>query len=66
MLSIVYPPILRSISDGNQSAQTSNEVDKRGLSPYHKREVNITITKYKRKIQICYNLYLDTKPKLKE
>lgn len=66
VLSIMYFLFLRPISNGNEYAQTSNEVDKRGLSPYHKREVNLTITKHKRKIQICYNLYLDTKPKIEE
>ncbi|TGM58258.1 AgmX/PglI C-terminal domain-containing protein [Leptospira vanthielii] len=66
VLSFVYLIFLRPISNGNEYAQISNEVDKRGLSPYHKREVNLTITKHKRQIQICYNLYLETKPKIEE
>ncbi|TGL23253.1 TonB-dependent receptor [Leptospira bourretii] len=66
VLSFVYLLFLRPISNGNQFTQTSMEVDKKGLSPYHKREVNFTITKHKRKIQICYNIYLETKPKIEE
>lgn len=66
ILSILYFLFLRPNSNGNQFTQTSMEVDKKGLSPYHKREVNFTITKHKRKIQICYNLYLETNPKIEE
>ncbi|MCG6142592.1 AgmX/PglI C-terminal domain-containing protein [Leptospira mtsangambouensis] len=66
ILSIVYFFFLRPNGNGNQFTKTSMEVDKKGLSPYHKREVNFTITKHKRKIQICYNLYLETKPKIEE
>ncbi|TGL21525.1 TonB-dependent receptor [Leptospira levettii] len=66
ILSIVYFLFLRPNGNGNQFKQPSMEVDKKGLSPYHKREVNFTITKHKRKIQICYNLYLETKPKIEE
>ncbi|XDD55334.1 AgmX/PglI C-terminal domain-containing protein [Leptospira sp. WS4.C2] len=66
VLSFVYLIFLRPISNGNEYAQTPVEVDKKGLSPYHKREVNFTITKHKCKIQICYNLYLETNPKIEE
>ncbi|MCZ8343102.1 MAG: AgmX/PglI C-terminal domain-containing protein [Leptospira sp.] len=66
ILSIIYLLFLRPVQNGNQFAQISNEVDKRGLSLYHKREVNLTITKHKRKIQTCYNDYLETKPKIEE
>lgn len=66
VLSIMYFLFLRPNANGNSFTQTPVEVDKRGLSPYHKREVNFTITKHKRKIQICYNLYLESKPKIEE
>lgn len=41
-------------------------LDKKGLSFYHKREVNNTIRKHMHKIQACYNQYLETKPSLEE
>lgn len=66
VLSIVYFFFLRPISNGNPMKLPTMEVDKKGLSPFHKREVNLTITKHKRKIQICYNLYLETNPKIEE
>ncbi|TGM81393.1 TonB-dependent receptor [Leptospira mtsangambouensis] len=66
ILSIVYFLFLRPNGNGNQFTKTSMEVDQKGLSAYHKREVNFTITKHKRNIQICYNLYLETNPKIEE
>ncbi|WP_244594344.1 AgmX/PglI C-terminal domain-containing protein [Leptospira ryugenii] len=44
----------------------SESVDKQILSDYNKREVNNTIKKHSRKIQHCYNEFLDTKPKITE
>lgn len=66
VLSIVYFLFLRPTPNGNSMTQPKMEVDQKGLSPYHKREVNLTITKHKRNIQLCYNAYLETKPKTED
>ncbi|MGE8723011.1 AgmX/PglI C-terminal domain-containing protein [Leptospira terpstrae] len=66
VVSIVYLLFLSPFSNVNQMTQKRLEADNKGLSTYHKREVNFTITKHKRKIQICYNLYLESKHKIEE
>jgi hypothetical protein len=43
-----------------------NETDKKGVSHYHKREVNNTIKKHMNKIQNCYNKMLEKNPKISE
>ncbi|HMV45141.1 MAG TPA: AgmX/PglI C-terminal domain-containing protein [Leptospiraceae bacterium] len=42
------------------------ETDKKGLSHYHKREVNNTIKKHMGSIQSCYNQMLEKNPKVTE
>jgi hypothetical protein len=42
------------------------ETDKKGLSHYHKREVNNTIKKHMAQIQSCYNSMLEKNPKVTE
>lgn len=42
------------------------ETDRKGLSHYHKREVNNTIKKHMSSIQSCYNSLLEKNPKVSE
>jgi hypothetical protein len=42
------------------------DTDKKGLSHYHKREVNNTIKKHLNEIQACYNSLLEKNPRITE
>ncbi|TGM43978.1 TonB-dependent receptor [Leptospira biflexa] len=64
--TVLYLLFLRPVSQNDSRSRTSNQVDARGLTSYHKREVNLTITKHKNKIQNCYLDYLKTKPSIEE
>ncbi|TGM63193.1 TonB-dependent receptor [Leptospira meyeri] len=64
--TVVYLLFLRPGSQNASGYRTSNQVDARGLTSYHKREINLTITKHKIKIQHCYQQYLESKPRIEE
>lgn len=66
ILSLVYFFFLRDRDKSVNGKALNDSVDKQGLSAYHKREVNYTIKKHSRKIQDCYNEFLDSKPKITE
>ncbi|MCW7494622.1 AgmX/PglI C-terminal domain-containing protein [Leptospira sp. 2 VSF19] len=64
--TVMYLLFLRPISENGSSSRTPSQIDTRGLTPYHKREVNLTIAKHKIKIQHCYKQYLESKPQQEE
>ncbi len=66
VLVLVYLLVLKKPDDSSYLPPPDLGVDKKGLSPYHKREVNNTIRKHMRKVQDCYNAHLETKPTVTE
>jgi|JI10StandDraft_1071094.scaffolds.fasta_scaffold11911_5 hypothetical protein len=64
LISIVY--FLTKNKNDQSISPLQIDTDKKGLSHYHKREVNNTIRKHMSSIQNCYNQFLEKNPKVSE
>lgn len=65
-LGFIYIVFLKPRNDSSAIPSVQSVVDKNGLSPYHKREVNNTIKKHRSAMQSCYNTHLANKPNIEE